>query len=1032
MKKLFLIVMALCFGVSTIFAQTKQITGKITAAEDGVPIPGVTVSVKGTTTGTITNVSGEYSLRVINSAEILIFSFVGMKTQEIPISSSIINVVLEPDIIGVDEVLVVANGTSKRSSFTGSAQTVKSDDLVGASTSESIDKMLSGKVSGVRVSSTTGAPGAAGEVQIRGIGSINASTTPLYVIDGIPLETGMYGYTGFSTDLLSMLNPEDVESLTILKDAAAASLYGSRAANGVVLITTKKGQSGKTKFNFKATHGTSKTAMDKVYQPMSSEQYLDYVDDALIGAYLFWYEPGLYPDDEAYRDPEALARAQEYVAEDPDGGKWGIASPASSTNWRDVIYKTGKTMDYQLSASGGGDKTTFYTNIGYNKIDGIIIGSDFERFSGRLNLNHKANEWLEIGVKQMLSHTNQNGYGDQTDQEQGIAYMSPLSMIFSMNPTQPVYNSDGTPNLDAGMGNVKNPLAALMGTGDATDQTYKLARYRSLTNANVNMKLLPELMFRSTFGLDYSDSKTFIWWAPESVDGAAYGGLGDHLTYTTIVKNASFIFDYNKTFEKHNLQALGGYEVEGSTFRRLQASSENYSTYKLPELSNGQPLGTGSELSSSNLMSIIGNVNYNYNNKYYASASIRSDGSSRLGANNRWGNFWSASASWRISQENFLADVSWISDMKLRASYGTNGTLPIDYYAHQGLYAFDSGYGAESAIFIKQPENANLSWEKSDNMNVGLDIGLFDRLTTTIEYYHKKSRDLLMQVPLSYLTGFETSWQNIGELTNQGIEIEVHSNNILNKDFKWTTDFNFTTISSIVDKLPGGKDILNGDGGMYLLREGESLSTFYLPTWAGVDPENGMAQFYLDPENSDELTYYRNSAKQDIQGKAIPDFMGGLTNTITYKAFELSFMFTYQMGGSLFDYPGYFFHHHGVRLGSFNVSEDVENNWWKQPGDMVDNPRPVAWSSDRPDRWSSRHVLSTDHIRLKDISLRYTLPKKIANKMSMSNVQVFVNGNNLWTLAKEDTIEPEVTLNGYRTVDTPITKNFLFGINVEF
>ena len=1032
MKKLLLIVMALFFGAGSILAQTKQITGNVTSSDDGQPIPGVSVAVKGTTAGTITNFDGDYTLNVPIDAETLVFSFVGMKSQEIQISGSIINVKLLPDIIGVDEVLVVAYGTSKRSSFTGSAQKVKSDELVGTSTSESIDKMLTGKVSGVRVSSTTGAPGAAGEVQIRGIGSINASTTPLYVIDGIPFETGTYGYTGFSTDLLSTLNPEDVESLTILKDAAAASLYGSRAANGVVLITTKKGKSGKTKFDFKATYGTSKTAMNKVYQPMSSEQYLDYTNDALIGAYLYWYEPGLYPDDPAYRDPEALARAVQYAEEDPDGGKWGIATPPSSTNWRDVIYKTGKTMDYQFSAAGGGEQTTFYTGVGYNKIDGIIIGSSFERYSGRLNLDHKANNWLSFGIKQMLSHTNQNGYGDQSDQEQGIANMSPLAMIFTMNPTQPVYNPDGTPNLDAGMGNVKNPLVALVGTGETTDQTYQVLRYRSLTNANVNMQIIPELAIRSTFGLDYSDSKTFIWWAPESVDGEAYNGLGDHLAYTSIVKNASFIADYNKTFEKHTLQVLGGYEVEGSTFRRLQASSENYSTYKLPELSNGQPLGTGSELSSSNLMSYIGNMNYNFENKYYVSASVRSDGSSRLGANNRWGTFWSASASWRISQEKFLAGLEWLSDAKIRASYGTNGTLPIDYYANKGLYAFDSGYGSESAIYIKQPENADLSWEKSGNMNFGIDVGLFNRLTTTIEYYNKKTRDLLMQVPLSYLTGFETSWQNIGELTNKGIEIEIHSNNILNKNFKWTTDFNLTTISSIVDKLPDGKDILKGDGGMYLLREGESISTFYLPTYAGVDPESGMAQFYLDPDNSDELTYFRNSAKQTIQGKAVPDFMGGMTNTFTYKGFDLSFLFTYQMGGSLFDYPGYFFHHDGVRLASFNVAQDVENNWWKQPGDIVDNPRPVGWNSDRPDRWSSRHVLSTDHLRLKDITLTYTLPKNIANKMYMNNVKIFVNGNNLWTLAKENTIEPEVTLNGYRTVDTPITKNFLFGINVEF
>ncbi len=1032
MKKLLIIVMALCIGATSLIAQTKRITGNVSSAEDGAPIPGVSVSVKGTTTGTISNVNGDYTLNVPDNANTIVFSFVGMKTLEMPISGTTVNATLEPDVIGVDEVMVVAYGTSKKSSFTGSAQEVSSDELVGASTSESVDKMLSGKVSGVRVSSTTGAPGSSGEIQIRGVGSINASTTPLYVIDGIPLETGTYGYTAFSTDLLSTLNPEDIQSLTILKDAAAASLYGSRAANGVVLITTKKGHSGETKFNFKATYGVSETAMNKVYQPMSAEQYIDYVNDALIGSYLSFYEKGLYPGDEGYQDAEVLERAKQYAKEDPDEGRWGIASPPSSTNWRDVVYKTGKTMDYQFSVAGGSEKTTFYTGVGYNKIDGIIIGSDFERYSGRINVNHKANDWMDIGIKQMLSHTNQNGYGDQTDQEQGIGTMSPLGMIFSMNPTQPVYNEDGSINMNAGMGKVTNPLSALIGTGEETDQTYNVKRYRSLTNANVNMQILPEFAIRSTFGLDYSDSRTFIWWAPESVDGEAYNGLGDYLTYSTLVKNASIIGDFNKSINNHNFQLMGGYEVEGLTFRKLQASAKNYSTYKLPEISNGQPQSVGSETSSSNLISYIGNLNYNYNNRYYVSGSIRTDGSSRLGSNNRWGTFWSGSFAWRLSEESFLAGAEWLNDFKIRASYGTNGTLPTDYYAHLGLYAFNSGYGSESAIYITQPDNSDLSWERSNNMNIGFDLSFLDRVTTSVEYYHKKSKDLLMKVPLTYLTGFETSWQNIGELTNQGIEIEIHSNNIIHKGFKWTTDFNFTTISAIVDKLPDGDDILKGDGGMYLLREGESISTFYLPTYVGVNPDNGMAQFYLDPENSDELTYSRTDAKPEIQGKAIPDFMGGITNTFSYNGFQLSFMFTYQAGGSLFDYPGYFFHHDGARLGSFNLAKDVENNWWKQPGDIVDNPRPVGWNPDRPDRWSSRHILSTDHIRLKDITFSYTLPKNISEKVYMSNVRLFVNGTNLWTLAKEDTIEPEVTLNGYRTVDTPITKNLTFGINVEF
>ncbi len=442
-------------------------------------------------------------------------------------------------------------------------------------------------------------------------------------------------------------------------------------------------------------------------------------------------------------------------------------------------------------------------------------------------------------------------------------------------------------------------------------------------------------------------------------------------------------------------------------------------------------------------MSVLANVNYDFDNKYYLSGSFRRDGSSRLGKNNRWANFWSVSGAWRISGEDFLSDDPLFSDLKLRASFGTNGNLPSDYYANLATYSFGGGYGDASAIYWGSAGNSNLGWEKSKNFNIGIDWNLYNRVNVSLEYYDKTTTDLLFRVPTSYITGFSTNWQNLGKIKNNGVELTIGSTNIQTKDFTWTTDFNVTKQNNKIKSLPEGNDIMYGDGNMYLLREGESMHTFYLPQWLGVNPETGLGEFYIDPSlNSRDavvdgqvvkdgnVTNYYTKAGNTIVGKAIPDWIGGMTNTFVYKNFDLSFMISFQTGASLFDYPAYFLSQSdGMRIGNFSVSKEVAGNYWKAPGDVVDNPRPIYNNPYRSDRFSSRTIKSTNNIRMRDITFGYKVP---VSKKYINNLRVFFKANNPFLIyCASDYIDPDVDVNGYRQVDTPPTRSFMFGLNFE-
>ncbi|MCH5330336.1 MAG: SusC/RagA family TonB-linked outer membrane protein [Alistipes sp.] len=946
-----------------------------------------------------------------------------------------VNVELEESHTAIDDVIIVAYGQTTKEAFTGSATQVKGDIIANGS-KESVDKGLVGKMAGVRVASDNGDPGSFGMIQVRGVGSIAASTQPLYVVDGVVVSTdgGSAGYK--SANFMSTLNPDDIEAVTVLKDAAAASLYGSRAANGVVIITTKRGSRGEAKVSYSGEFGVTNLANKKGLQMMDAEQFITYFKAA---------------QDNSYGEGAGDYYASEFVRDYYDsygldstglGGVLSDPTGKTNTNWRDEIFRNAFSQNHQVSLTAGNNKASVYAGLGYNNTDGVVQGSNFERFSGRLNVDYQAKKWLRLSFRQMVAYTQSRGHSDQSDQAQGMGYASPLGMLTSLDPTAAVKNPDGSYNLYPGIGNVlsassaRNPHLSL---NMDDHEFHKLSTMRSMSNFDINIKFCEQLQLSNVFGYDFTNTKETMWWSPQSMDGESLSGLSGVYTFYVKDLNNSTTLRYADTFNvDHHLSALVGFELSNHKYSYSYSGASNYASSSLPALSVGQTYGTGGYDNASSMLSFFASANYDYANRYYVSASFRRDGSSRLGRDNRWANFWSVSAAWRLGQEEFLKDNDLFYDFKLKASFGTNGNLPAGYYSHMGLYSLTGGYGSNPAMYWSNPENGKLGWEKSQNLNAGFEWNLYDRVTIGAEYYRKNTNSLLFDRPSSAVTGFDSYTTNIGRLLNDGVEVEISSANIRTRNFTWTTDFNFTWQRSIVKELPDGADINYGDGSMYLLREGESMYTFYLPEWAGVNPDNGYGQFWLDPsDHSKGVTNYYIEAGSGIMGKALPDFLGGMTNTFTYKNFDLSFLISYQFGGSLFDYLGYFTHSDGFRSWSTNQMADASDFWTPEnrnakypiPFDASYEGDETDSATYRWDRFSSRIIKSSDNIRMREITFGYNIPFK----RHIDKLRVYFKATNpfmIWSATPN--IDPDVAINGYRTVDVPQTKSFILGVNIVF
>lgn len=1044
MLKRLLLFLSFCF-VSIGVALGQNITVKGTVLdENNDPVMGATVRLKNDATkGAITDMDGRFTLQA-KTGELILITYVGYKDQEVKAAPTL-SITLVPNDQLLDEVMVVAYGTSKKSSFTGSATSVNADQLTTSKT-ESVDKALAGRLSGVQVASPTGDPGSAGKIQIRGIGSITGNTQPLYVIDGIPVNTGKYGFesdggANMSSDILSTLNPEDVESMTVLKDAAAASLYGSRAANGVIIITTKKGKMGKPSINFKSTFGWSNLAT-RTNEVMNASEFVDFFRDGLVGGYLF-DNNALLPTQENFGNKSILAEAEAFADKNAMSPDWTfVTSRDTKTDWRKEVYPGGNQQDYSLSLNGGSEKLRYFASLGYSDIKGVTRNSAFKRYTSLLNLNANVTKWLDLSFKNQMSYSRQEGLGDKANQYGSIPTKSPSSLYWSSLPSELVYNEDGSYNNNANMnGNVKNAVRAL----DPSEESIDLDTYRMTNDIGAKLTFTEWLTFNSNNSVDWFLTRGLNYWSPKSVDGASVNGLGERQNYIVTTFTTSNFFNLNKTFDEvHNLALTVGQEYQNYIEALEWMGTKSYSSSILKELENGQPDSAGSSRLTTEMLSFFGNADYNFDNRYYVGASLRSDTSSKLGKNNRQGIFWSASASWRFGQEAFLKDNGFLTDGKIRFSYGTNGNLPALAYGHLGLFYMGGSYNDQSAIYMDQIENSDLGWEKSRNMNVGLDLTFADRFNFTVEYFDKYTTDLLLDVPISWFTGATDGQmtKNVGEISNRGIEVEFHGRNILNTDpFTWNMDFTFTNFKSKVEKLPEG-DILAGHSDFYIYREGEEMYTYYLPTYVGVEKETGLAQFLIDPEKpatKDNLTYIYREAGKTLQGRGYANINGGWTNTFSYKGLSLSALITYQFGGTMFDYAGYFLRHNGFRVWSFLAAKDVVGNYWKAPGDDVRYPRPVVavdanfYGDARPDMFSTNTLFSTDFIRMKEISLSYQLPAKWLKPVGLASASLSLTGTNLFYIySATPGQEVEVALNGYRGTDTPLARTFLFGINFGF
>ena len=1000
--------------------QQKSVSGKVTDSS-GASLPGVSIVVKGTTNGTITDGNGNYSLSNIPENATLQFSFVGMKAQEIAVGGqSVVNVKMEDDAIGIEEVVAIGYGTVKKSDLTGAVSSVKTGELQQTPMT-SIDQGLVGRASGVQVTQTSGMPGAVASIRVRGSSSIQGGNEPLYVIDGFPVYSGGgFGNTGGKVQMsgLSTVNPNDIESIEILKDAAATAIYGARAANGVVLITTKTGKKGRDIVTFEASYGIQNVV--KKIDVMGAQEYAALVNEA-------------YTNDKL-NAPYNAAKLSE------------IATLGRGTDWQDEVFRTGSTQNYQLTFSGGDEKTSYAISGGYFDQKGIVINSDFARYSTRLNLDRKINDVFKIGTHFSVSHLLNNATVTDSGGEGGVITgamkMNPILPIFS-NALTGEYTQVNTPGTL-----VPNPVAT------AKEQIFNNATTRLLGDIYGQWKISEGLVAKITVGADvfYDKSNQYT---PSTI----YQSNGKATATVRVNRSINWLNENTLNWTKninniHDLNILGGFTLQQNNTEYFMASSSdfvnNIMTYN--NLGAGalynQP---GSSAIQWNLMSYLARINYSLKNRYLVSINSRMDGSSRFGVNNKFGFFPSGSLGWRVTEESFMESFKeTITNLKLRGSYGFTGNTEIGVFeslATLGNASWMIGNQLVSGFFPNKIPNPDLKWERTSQLNIGIDLGVYqNRIRFTADYYRKKTTDLLYNVAIPAVSGYQTMLKNIGSVENKGVEISVESDN-LTGTFKWSTAFNIAFNKNKVLELGGEsyKDMPEGDGHLKTgsfrrLIVGQPMGVFYGYRFDGIfqNTDETAAQLSSTSPIGVGLRRYKdlNGDKKvdavndrEILGDANPDFFGGLTNTFTYKGFELNVFFQYCYGNEIFNY-------NAIELetptGGQNAYADLVNRWTPT---NPSNIYPKA-NTNRAVLVSDRWVEDGSYLKLKTLSLSYSIPN-LMNK-HIQGVKVYLTGQNLLTITNYRGYDPEVSYRGASTLEAgedfggyPQSKTIMMGVKID-
>lgn len=1003
MKRIFFFILICFVGAGVSFGQTKTIRGKVTSSEDNLTLPGVTVVAVGSTVGAVTDVDGNYSITVPSDVAQLKFSFIGFAAQVVDINGrTSVDVVLQIDVTGLEEVVVTGYSTQRKIDIAGSVSAVSTDELAEKSLT-SIDKILQGRAAGVMVYSQNGQPGGDVSIQVRGQGSINAGTRPLFIVDGVQVVTGDNTRLSTTSNALAGINPDDIESINILKDASAAAIYGAQAANGVVLITTKRGKTGKTNFNFSATGGMT-SLLNKI-DVMTGPEYAELTLEAFRNRY---GETG-----GSYLTRLALFQSLGFGA---DG-----YSEAPTYDWQDEVFKTGYNQEYKLSVSGGDEKTRFFISGSYNYTSGQVISTDFDRTTFRVNLDHKVNDKFS-----METNFGWSNYTNNTVPADG-RYSNPYRTSWLTIPVNAWKDADGNwiPSNDP----------VFLGSYDFNViyefteglMSIKAANNKITGNQAFNWEIMPGLTFRSNWGLDWFDVVEDLWQDPRSGDGQSDNGYIAKYQTRRVNWQSSNTLNFTKSFGQSDLTVLAGAEYKQSVYNSLSAAAYGVPNYKFNIMSAAAtPDVASAGYSIWKILSFFGRADYIFAKKYIVNGTVRYDGSSRFGAEKRFGFFPSIGAAWRFSEEPFMDFLTFVDDGRLRASYGITGNNSIGDFDSRGFFAGGPDYDGSAGMNPSRLENAQLTWEQSATTNLGLSLNMFsNRVIFEFDAYRRVSSLLLLDRPLPWSTGWDNMNQNIGVVQNQGLEFLLSTVNISTPDFSWRTDFTLSLEENEIKELLPGVDKLNDR-----IAVGHGINDRRLPIWAGVNPADGRPMWY---DKDGNITYNPVADDRQWMGPYMPKWYGGFTNTLSYKGVELSAMFQFSGGNRRYSSEMTF----GARSGNTadrNQYASQYDDRWQQPGDITWVAKPVYGSayggSLNPYTYSSRNYQKVDYLRLKDITLSYNLPKSILSKVNISAAKVFVQGTNQWTLTQYIGFDPEYAGTDFGTY--PQGKSWNFGINLSF
>lgn len=1005
-----MLTLLLVLVVQISFAQEKTVTGTV-SDEQGLPLPGVNVIVQGTNNGVQTDFDGNYDISVA-PGEQLVFSYVGFATQTITIGGkNVYDVVLDVDNAALDEVVVVGYGATSRELSTSAVSTVSTEEIESFVPSTSVDNILQGKAAGVQVTAANGRPGQTAFVQIRGAGSINAASTPLYVVDGTPVDQSF----------INNLNPGDIQSFSVLKDAATVSKYGSRGANGVVVITTKQGKSGEAKIVFRSSVGSASKIDDQNFEMMNASQKLEFERQlAELGVSDAQNLPG------ATASPERLALLRSY-----------------DTDWQEELLRNSYIQSNSLSISGGDDKLSYFLSLGYDKNSGIIDRIDgFERISTRLNTTYQAKDWLEVGANVSFARSTTDLPRDRNNVQ------NPFRAMYSYNPYEPLYRRDAEGNIirEADGSPVFNPTTQGFPIARALQTEPEDSRnFLILGNIHADIQFSDKFSNRFTVGASSNrlnrTSRSIAGGVLNSIVGNAdFPGTQTDEFALDFQYNVNNLFTYADTYnDVHNLSASVLLEYNENIYTDLFATSRGFPSPDIPYQDvAAEATSAGTDEVRSILFSQGLFLDYNFDTKYILSGSIRRDGSSRFGPDNKYGYFYSASAAWNVANEDFMSG-SVFNDLKLRASYGTAGNQSIGDYNFLNLLQFNTYNGSTTAIPVGVG-NPEIQWESQAILDIGVEYSLFNnRISGVLDYFKKTSQDLLLNRPISQTVGDENNsiLSNIGSIENSGFEVSLTANIIRNENFRWTVGGNAAFLDNEVTELVGGEDIINGTT---ILREGEEIYSFYLPRYAGVNPANGQPLFL---DNDGNVTgEYSDSFETLIDGKSPnANFEGGFYTSFNYRGFGLRSDFVFKKGNYILNYQ----RANGVSIGDVNANQYVESfDYWKEPGDQNVLPSPLYQAN--ADQTTTRFLESGDYLRLRNLTIDYKIPSEFTEKIGINSFRIFATGQNLLTFT-EYTGDPEIGIGSAETAEPgdqgfvpgefslysyPQTKSYTVGFEIGF